>query len=105
LLPNYYLNTIKFKIVKETSKSTIMKIISCGSINVLCVLFLFHVIFHFNFNTNNILDDWQNNIQWPNGLTSSQSMGFNDVAPWSADFSNPFKVIYFKFIVLYLFKN
>ncbi|KAL4127245.1 hypothetical protein QTP88_011426 [Uroleucon formosanum] len=42
--------------------------------------------------TNNIPDDWQNNIQWPNGLTSSQSMGFNDVTPWSADFSNPFKV-------------
>lgn len=39
-----------------------------------------------------LLDDWQNNIQWPNGLTSSQSMGFNDVKPWSADFSNPFKV-------------
>ncbi|XP_060857295.1 arf-GAP domain and FG repeat-containing protein 1 isoform X2 [Metopolophium dirhodum] len=42
--------------------------------------------------TNNIPDDWQNNIQWPNGLTSSQSMGFNDATPWSADFSNPFKV-------------
>lgn len=39
-----------------------------------------------------VLDDWENNIQWPNGLTSSQSMGFNDVKPWSADFSNPFKV-------------
>lgn len=51
----------------------------------------------------NFLDDWQNNIQWPNGLTSSQSMGFNDVAPWSADFSNPFKVINFKSIILYLF--
>ncbi|XP_060846931.1 arf-GAP domain and FG repeat-containing protein 1 isoform X1 [Rhopalosiphum padi] len=42
--------------------------------------------------SNNISDDWQNNIQWPNGLTSSQSMGFNDVTPWNADFSNPFKV-------------
>jgi len=41
---------------------------------------------------NNQTDDWQNNIQWPNGLTTSQSMGFNDVKPWSADFSNPFKV-------------
>jgi hypothetical protein len=38
------------------------------------------------------IDDWENNIQWPNGLTSSQSMGFNDVKPWSADFANPFKV-------------
>ncbi|VVC34195.1 Arf GTPase activating protein [Cinara cedri] len=41
---------------------------------------------------NNKTDDWQNNIQWPNGLTTSQSMGFEDVKPWSADFSNPFKV-------------
>ncbi|XP_025425504.1 arf-GAP domain and FG repeat-containing protein 1 isoform X1 [Sipha flava] len=41
---------------------------------------------------NNKSDDWENNIQWPNGLTSSQSMGFNDVKPWSADFANPFKI-------------
>lgn len=41
---------------------------------------------------NYVLDEWQNSIQWSNGITSSQSMGFNDVKPWSADFSNPFKV-------------
>lgn len=64
--------------------------------NILCTLFLFHVVFNFNSNTIYFLDDWQNNIQWPNGLTSSQSMGFNDVTPWSADFSNPFKVIILK---------
>lgn len=46
-----------------------------------------------------ILDDWHNNIQWPNGLTSSQSMGFNDVKQWNADFSNfsnPFQVLQIK---------
>lgn len=61
--------------------------------------------FKFEYNTINFLDDWQNNIQWPNGLTSSQSMGFNDVTPWNPDFSNPFKVINFKIILLNSSKN
>ncbi|XP_050426317.1 uncharacterized protein LOC126836739 isoform X3 [Adelges cooleyi] len=37
-------------------------------------------------------DDWQTNVQWTNGMSSSQSMGFNDAKPWNPDFSNPFKV-------------
>ncbi|XP_050527093.1 uncharacterized protein LOC126897487 isoform X3 [Daktulosphaira vitifoliae] len=37
-------------------------------------------------------DDWQNNLQWTNGISTSQSMGFNDFKPWNPDFSNPFKI-------------
>jgi len=59
----------------------------------LCIILYFIILFLIK--TFDFLDDWHSNIQWPNGsngLTSSQSMGFNDVKPWSADFSNPFNV-------------
>ncbi|XP_050426316.1 uncharacterized protein LOC126836739 isoform X2 [Adelges cooleyi] len=45
-----------------------------------------------NSSQNPFKDDWQTNVQWTNGMSSSQSMGFNDAKPWNPDFSNPFKV-------------
>ncbi|XP_050527092.1 uncharacterized protein LOC126897487 isoform X2 [Daktulosphaira vitifoliae] len=45
-----------------------------------------------NSSQNPFKDDWQNNLQWTNGISTSQSMGFNDFKPWNPDFSNPFKI-------------